>query len=101
MRWLSYLTALKRILTSMTASASNSSGISRPSLKLRGRSTSKRRQVVLIRCFSLDDKRDVLLGECLKSRFWNDVLSGFKRFSEKVLDQEAQSLFLGSRIRKR
>src|ERR1700682_3354938 len=85
---------------SLAASPSNSSGISRPSLNRTGKSTSKRRDLLLIGCLPPDGEDDVLVGQSGEGGFGHDMFAGFEYLAGKSPKEETEGSFLRVFFRK-
>jgi hypothetical protein len=81
-----------------TASASHSSGTSRPSLNWSGSSTSNRRHLLLIARLALYDEWVICLRQSLQSGFGNQMLPALEHAPGKAAEQEPQRLALGLAI---
>jgi hypothetical protein len=94
------LESLHPTTISRTASASHSSGTSRPSLNWSGSSTSNRRHLLLIACLALYDKWNVRLRQRLQRRLRHQMLAPLKHATGKAAQQKAKRLSFSRAILK-
>src|SRR5579871_6112120 len=94
MIWVSEETAPKRSSNSSSVSAISSSGTSWPSLNLRGRRISNRRNEALIGGLSLDSERNVLRRQISESGFRYDHFSACPTLEGETASQESHGATL-------